>query len=63
VSDRLWDDPTIPPPGRRSGTGSWSILPYLVKSLAAKPKDSPAARDEEPPPLAGREGKDEPRQG
>jgi hypothetical protein len=48
VSDRLWDDPTIPPPGRRTGAGSWSILPYLVKSLAAKPKDGPPPRDDAP---------------
>jgi hypothetical protein len=50
MSDRLWDDPTIPPPGRRSGSGSWSILPYLVKSLASKPKEGPPQAREEPPP-------------
>lgn len=33
------DDPTIPPPGRRSGSGSSTILPYLVRTLAAKPRD------------------------
>lgn len=43
MPDRLIDDPTIPPPGRRTGEGSASILPYLVKSLAAKPMASPAA--------------------
>jgi hypothetical protein len=32
------DDPTMPPPGRRSGAGMWSIVPYLKKSLAAKPQ-------------------------
>jgi hypothetical protein len=53
VSDRLWDDPTIPPPGRRTGAGSWSILPYLVKSLAAKPKDGPPQRDDDGPRAAG----------
>lgn len=37
------DDPTIPPPGRRNGEGSASILPYLVKTLAAKPMAAPAA--------------------
>lgn len=52
MSDRLWDDPTIPPPGRRSGAGSWSILPYLVKSLAAKPKDGPPPRDDNDAPRA-----------
>lgn len=53
MSDRLWDDPTIPPPGRRSGAGSWSILPYLVKSLAAKPKDAAAPRGYEAPHASG----------
>lgn len=53
MSDRLWDDPTIPPPGRRSGAGSWSILPYLVKTLAAKPKDGPAPRDDGSPRAVG----------
>jgi len=43
VPDRLIDDPTIPPPGRRNGEGSASILPYLVKTLAAKPMAAPAA--------------------
>lgn len=42
MPDRLIDDPTIPPPGRRNGEGSASILPYLVKTLAAKPM-APAA--------------------
>ena len=32
------DDPTIPPPGRRTGKGADSVVPYLVKSLASKPK-------------------------
>jgi hypothetical protein len=58
VSDRLWDDPTIPPPGRRSGTGSWSILPYLAKSLAAKPKEGHPAGEEAPAPAAKGERKD-----
>jgi hypothetical protein len=39
VPERVWrDDPTIPPPGRRTGAGSASILPYLARTLAAKPK-------------------------
>jgi hypothetical protein len=62
MSDRLWDDPTIPPPGRRTGTGSSSILPYLAKSLAAKPKDSPTARDEDPPPASGERRDEDERQ-
>lgn len=32
------DDPTIPPPGKRTGTGIHSIFPFLVKSLASKPQ-------------------------
>lgn len=31
------DDKTIPP-GRRSGKGSASVVPFLVKSLATKPQ-------------------------
>ena len=41
MPDRLIDDPTIPPPGRRNEEGSASILPYLVKTLAAKPMAAP----------------------
>lgn len=41
MPDRLVDDPTIPPPGRRNGEGSASILPYLVKTLASKPMAAP----------------------
>jgi hypothetical protein len=37
--------PELPPPGRRSGEGAASILPYLMDSLRAKPV-VPA-----PPPL------------
>lgn len=59
MSDRLWDDPTIPPPGRRSGAGSWSILPYLVKTLAAKPKEGPPPRDDEAPRAAGGDNRTE----
>lgn len=45
MSERVWDeDPTIPPPGRRNGTGSSSILPYLARSLAAKPQGDPPGR-------------------
>ena len=32
------DDPTIPPPGKRTGKGAESVVPYLVKSLASKPQ-------------------------
>jgi hypothetical protein len=38
MRDRSLDDPTIPPPGQRTGMGSGSIVPFLAKSLAAKPR-------------------------
>lgn len=31
----------LPPPGRRSGQGSASVLPYLAALLAAKPQPGP----------------------
>lgn len=34
------DDPTVPPPGRRSGAGSAGVLPYLMRTIAAKPAAS-----------------------
>lgn len=48
MPDRLIDDPTIPPPGRRNGEGSASILPYLVKTLAAKPMAGPSLPGPQP---------------
>lgn len=30
-------DPTLPPPGQRWGSGAQSVLPYLTKSLQSKP--------------------------
>jgi len=30
-------DPTLPPPGSRWGSGAQSVLPYLTKSLQARP--------------------------
>lgn len=32
------DDPTIPPPGKRTGMGIGSILPFLVRSRVTKPQ-------------------------
>jgi hypothetical protein len=50
MPDRLWDDdPTMPPPGCRTGTGSASILPYLVKSLASKPREGLEPAAPQPP--------------
>lgn len=57
MPDRLIDDPTIPPAGCRNGEGSASILPYLAKTLAAKPMAAPAA----PAPQVERDPKNEPR--
>ncbi|GAB3773652.1 hypothetical protein GCM10028796_46460 [Ramlibacter monticola] len=34
-------DPTLPPPGRRWGSGAQSVLPYLTKSLQARPASAP----------------------
>jgi hypothetical protein len=43
----------LPPPGTRWGTGAESVLPFLTRSLQAKPAE-PAAREqrarEVPPP-------------
>ena len=45
------DDPTIPPPGRRTGKGADSVVPYLKKSIASKPKAGD--RDETRPGTKG----------
>jgi hypothetical protein len=42
------EDPTLPPAGCRSGAGSSSVLPYLVKTLSAKPKDESGAESSRP---------------
>lgn len=41
----LAHDDDLPSAGRRWGTGAASVLPYLTKSLRAKPADHPQARD------------------
>ena len=38
MPDNDQDDPTVPPPGKRSGAGVGSIFPFLKKSLATKPQ-------------------------
>ena len=38
----------IDPPGRRTGEGAASILPYLVKSLRTKPQVHVQPQDAEP---------------
>lgn len=51
-------DPTLPPPGHRWGSGVQSVLPYLTKSLQAKPtaqeaRDSHLPEEEPQRPYAG----------
>mgnify|MGYP001627325175 CR=1 FL=1 len=38
----------LPPPGSRWGSGAQSVLPYLTKSLQAKPSHAPEAREPKP---------------
>lgn len=38
-------DGELPPPGTRWGSGAHSVLPYLTKSLQARPASTPEARD------------------
>ena len=39
------DADDLPPPGSRWGAGAQSVLPYLTKSLQAKPFAAPDARE------------------
>ena len=43
-------DSELPPPGSRWGAGAQSVLPYLTKSLQAKPAAAAEAREREPVP-------------
>jgi hypothetical protein len=48
-------DPNLPPPGSRWGAGAQSVLPYLTKTLRARPASAPEQGREarpapEPPP-------------
>jgi hypothetical protein len=45
MPNTAFDDPTIPPPGKRTGAGIESILPFLVRSLATKPQVHPQPED------------------
>lgn len=48
------DDPTLPPPGQRTGSGSGSVLPFLMQSLRTRPEPKQReARDTPSPPDAG----------
>lgn len=42
-------DSDLPPPGSRWGAGAQSVLPYLTKSLQARPALPPAERHPEAP--------------
>jgi hypothetical protein len=39
----------LPPPGTRSGAGAQTLLPYLAKSMQAKPAASAEGTDKTPP--------------
>jgi len=39
------DDSGLPPPGQRWGTGAQSVLPYLTKTLQAKPAEAAHPRE------------------
>jgi len=43
-------DGELPAPGSRSGSGAQSVLPYLTKTLQAKPASSVDPRDATRPP-------------
>jgi hypothetical protein len=39
------DDSGLPPPGQRWGAGAQSVLPYLSRTLRAKPAEAPEPAD------------------
>ena len=41
ISNQEDQDPTLPPPGSRWGAGAQSVLPYLTKTLQARPASAP----------------------
>jgi hypothetical protein len=51
MRDPIDDDPTVPPPGRRTGAGVGSIFPFLVKSQATKPQVEAHPDDESTMPM------------
>ena len=50
----------LPPPGRRWGTGAQSVLPYLTRSLQAKPTPGAAAEQRDRESLGPRESRSGP---
>ena len=49
ITDQDEHDPTLPPPGSRWGAGAQSVLPYLTKSLLARPASAPEQGREHKP--------------
>jgi hypothetical protein len=47
-NDEDRQDAELPPPGTRFGSGAQSVLPYLTKSLQAKPAETPEPGDQSP---------------
>ena len=45
ASSTYEQDTDLPPPGSRWGSGAQSVLPYLTKTLQAKPAAAAEARD------------------
>lgn len=39
------DDSGLPPPGQRWGAGAQSVLPYLTKTLQARPVEAAQGRE------------------
>jgi hypothetical protein len=46
----------LPPPGSRWGSGAQSVLPYLTKSLQARPAAVAEVREQRGPEAATKEG-------
>jgi len=51
MDSSLFDDPEMPPPGRRSGAGAASVLTYLFQSrcIFTKPAATQTERERPPP--------------
>lgn len=53
------EDNGLPPPGQRWGSGVESVLPYLTKSLQAKPAGHADPREQKPADASRRAGASE----
>jgi hypothetical protein len=58
TTDHDDSDGGLPPPGSRWGAGAQSVLPYLTKSLQAKPASAPEQPREHKPSREGHPGQD-----